>query len=147
VIREAGAPLTFVDTNVLAYAHDASEPSKRRVAAELLTSLWDTRAGVLSTQVLQEFYVVVTRKFRPPLSAAVARRLLVSYGHWRVVVLDLPIIVRATALGERHRLSFWDALILAAAEAAGAERVVSEDLQPGLRLGGMHIENPLARVP
>lgn len=147
MIREPGVPLTFVDTNVLAYAHDASEPSKQRIAADLLASLWDSRAGVLSTQVLQEFYVVVTRKFSPPLPAAAARRLLASYGHWRLVVVDLPIIVRATILGERYPLSFWDALIVAAAEAVGAERLVSEDFQPGLQVEGVLIENPFARIP
>ncbi len=147
MIRQRGTPLTFVDTNVLAYAHDASEPLKQRVAADLLASLWDARAGALSTQVLQEFYVVVTRKFRPPLTAAAARRLLASYGRWRLVVVDLPIILRATALGEHHRLSFWDALIVAAAEVVGAERLVSEDLAPGLRIAGILVENPFAPSP
>jgi len=144
VIRAPAQPLTFVDTNVLAYAHDASDPVKQRIAAQLLASLWDHRNGVLSTQVLQEFYVVVTRKFQPPISAAVARGLVASYGRWRLVVVDLPIILQATLLAERRRLSFWDALILAAAEAAGARRLVSEDLQAGLRFGGVRVENPFA---
>jgi predicted nucleic acid-binding protein len=142
VTGEPSERLTFVDTNVLAYAHDRSEPSKQRVAAALLASLWHSRTGVVSTQVLQELYVVLTRKFRPPLPGVTARRLVASYGRWRTVVVDVPIILWAATLAERRRISFWDALIVTAARAAGAARLVSEDLQPGLRVGGLRIENP-----
>lgn len=137
------APM-FVDTNVLAYAHDRSEAAKQPVAAALLESLWESRSGALSTQVLQEFYVVVTRKFKPPLGRDRARELVAGYGEWQVVEVDVPMIVASSDLEERHRLSFWDALIIEAARRAGAGRLLSEDLQPGRRIAGVTIENPFA---
>jgi predicted nucleic acid-binding protein len=136
--------LTFVDTNVLAYAHDRSETAKQPVAAALLESLWESRAGALSTQVLQEFYVVVTRKFRPPLPRRRARELVAAYGEWHLIEVDVPMILAASDLEERHRLSFWDGLIVAAARRAGATLLVSEDLQAGRRIAGMRIDNPFA---
>lgn len=138
----AANALTFVDTNVLVYAHDRSEPMKQKVAAALLDSLWKSRSGALSTQILQEFYVVVTRKFDPPMRRGVARELVAAYGEWRVVQVDVPMIMASSQLEERHRLSFWDALVVEAARRAGARRLLSEDLQWGRRLGGVKIENP-----
>ncbi|MFA5786470.1 MAG: PIN domain-containing protein [Actinomycetota bacterium] len=136
--------VTFVDTNVLAYAHDRSERIKQPIAATLLESLWEEHTGALSTQVLQEFYVVATRKFDPPLSRREARELVAAYGQWRLVQVDVPLILAASDLEDRHRLSFWDALIVAAAERAGATELVSEDLQAGRRIAGMKILNPFA---
>ena len=135
-------PLTFVDTNILAYAHDATEHAKQQIASELIAAMWGSRSGVLSTQVLQEFYVVSTRKFRRPLSRKQARALVAAYGTWETVRIDMPLIVAASDLEERHRMSFWDAMIVVAAQHAGASRVLSEDLQPGRRFGGVRIENP-----
>lgn len=135
---------TFVDTNVLVYAHDSREATKQPIAQALLEDLWQTRGGVLSTQVLQEFYVVATRKFTPPMGRGKARDIVDAYGTWPVVQIDLPLIVSASVLEERHTLSFWDALIVEAARRAGATRVVSEDLQAGRRLAGLTIENPFA---
>lgn len=134
--------LTFVDTNILAYAHDLGEESKQPVASAVLESLWETRTGVLSTQVLQEFYVVVTRKFRPPLPRATARALVAAYGEWKLVRIDRTLILAASDLEERQKLSFWDALIVVAAKSGGASRLVSEDFQPGRRIAGVTIENP-----
>jgi predicted nucleic acid-binding protein len=139
-----GAPLTFVDTNVLAYAHDRSEAARQPVARALLEELWRDRAGVLSTQVLQELYVVATRKLDPPLPRPAARELVVLYASWPVVQVDLPLIVAASELEERHTLSFWDALVVEAARRAGVTRLVTEDLQPGRRIGGITVENPFA---
>ena len=138
------APLTFVDTNVLAYAHDRSETAKQPVAQALLDGLWRDRAGVLSTQVLQELYVVVTRKFDPPMPRGAARELVVLYGTWPVVQVDVPLVLAASELEEHHTLSFWDALVLEAARRAGATRLLTEDLQAGRRIGGVGIENPFA---
>lgn len=139
-----GAPLTFVDTNVLAYAHDRSETAKQPVARALLEGLWRDRTGVLSAQVLQELYVVVTRKLDPPMPRGAARELVVVYATWPVVPVDVPLILAASELEERHTLSFWDALVVEAAGRAGATRLVTEDLQPGRRIGGVTIENPFA---
>jgi predicted nucleic acid-binding protein len=133
---------TFVDTNVLVYAHDASEARKQPVARVLLEELWASRSGALSTQVLQEFYVVATRKFDPPMSRPAAREIVALYGTWPLVRTDLPLILAASQLEERHALSFWDALIVEAARRVGATRLVTEDLQGERRIGGVRIENP-----
>lgn len=133
---------TFVDTNVLVYAHDASDQTRQPIAARLLDDLWRTREGVLSTQVLTEFYAVVTRKFDPPMPRREARTLVDTYAAWPVVQVDPPLIVAASALEEQHSLSFWDALIIEAARRAGASRLVSEDLQHGRRIAGLVIANP-----
>ena len=135
---------TFIDTNVLVYAHDRSETRKQPVAQALLDTLWRNRTGSLSTQVLQEFYVVATRKFDPPMSRRAAREVVALYGQWSMVLVDVPLIVAASKLEERHRLSFWDALILEAAIRSGAARLATEDLQTGRRIGGLRIENPFA---
>jgi predicted nucleic acid-binding protein len=139
-----GAPLTFVDTNVLAYAHDRSEPAKQPVARALVEGLWRDRAGVLSTQVLQELYVVATRRFDPPMPRAAARELVVLYATWPVVQVDIPLVLAASELEERHTLSFWDALVIEAARRAGATRLLTEDLQAGRRIGGLTVETPFA---
>lgn len=136
---------TFVDTNVLAYAHDASDSRRQPVARALLEELWRTRSGTLSTQVLQEFYVVVTRKFAPPMARSAARRVVASYGAWPVIHVDTALILAASELEEQHRLSFWDALVVEAARRAGATKLVSEDLQTGRRIRGVTIENPFAQ--
>ena len=137
---------TFVDTNVLLYAHDASETEKQPIARALLEALWADRSGVLSTQVLQEFYVVATRKFTPPMRRSEARELIALYATWSVVRVDVELILDATALEERAQLSFWDALIIEAARRGGARRVVSEDLQDGRRIAGLVIEDPFDAV-
>ena len=136
--------LTFVDTNVLIYAHDRSEIRKQPLAQALLEGLWATRTGTLSTQILQEFYVVATRKFDPPMSRAAAREIVVLYGTWPLVQVDLPLIVAASQLEERHKLSLWDALVVEAARRAGAVRLVTEDLQGGRTMHGVRIENPFS---
>ena len=133
---------TFVDTNVLAYAHDASDQRRQPIAAALIDGLWRSRAGVVSTQVLTEFYVVVTRKFDPPLPRREARGLVDAYAAWQVVQVDPTLVIAASALEEQHSLSFWDALIIESARQAGAERLISEDLQHGRRIAGLAIENP-----
>jgi predicted nucleic acid-binding protein len=137
---------TFVDTNVLLYAHDASETEKQPIARELLEELWADRSGVVSTQVLQEFYVVATRKFQPPMRRSEAREIITLYATWSVVQVDVGLILDAAALEERAQLSFWDALIVEAARRAGAVRLVSEDLQTGRRIAGIAVENPFATV-
>ena len=138
---------TFVDTNVLLYAHDASETLKQPIARALLERLWSDRSGVLSTQVLQEFYVVATRKFQPPMHRTEARELVALYATWSVVQVDVEMILDATALEASAQLAFWDALIVEAARRAGAMRLVSEDLQAGRQIAGLAIENPFSAVP
>ncbi|OGN85652.1 MAG: hypothetical protein A2X23_12825 [Chloroflexi bacterium GWC2_73_18] len=136
--------LTFVDTNVLVYAHDRSETRKQPLAQALLEGLWASRTGTVSTQILSEFYVVATRRFDPPMSRRAAREVVALYGTWPLVQVDLPLILAASQLEERHRLSFWDALVVEAGRRAGATRLVTEDLPGARRIGGVRIENPFA---
>ena len=141
-----GEQLTFVDTNVLAYAHDASETARQPVAQSLLRELWESGLGVVSTQVLAEFYVVATRRFTPPVERRQARSVIDAYAAWPVVQVDATLIVAASGLEERRQLSFWDALIIEAARRGGATRLVTEDLKAGLRVDGLVIQNPFAQA-
>lgn len=136
--------VTFVDTNVLVYAHDRSETRRQPIAQALLDVLWRTRSGVLSTQVLQEFYVVTTRRFDPPMRRRAAREVVALYGEWPIVQVDVALILAASKLEERHAFSFWDALVVEAARRCGATRLLTEDLQAGRRIDGISIENPFA---
>lgn len=136
----------FVDTNVLVYAHDTGADRKREIAAAILRELWETRAGRLSAQVLQEFYVNVTRKIPTPLGRREAREVIASYSPWEVTGVTAVDLVEASEIEERHKLSFWDALIVVAARKAGAAKILTEDMNHGQRIEGVQIENPfLAR--
>jgi len=125
---------TFVDSNFLIYAHDADAGSKQRIAAQQLSELWKSGAGLLSTQVLQEFYVNVTRKIGLPLGATAAREVVRDYAAWVESPITAATIVRASEISEFWQISFWDAMILAAAEQSGAERLLTEDLNTGERI-------------
>ena len=132
----------FVDTNILVYAHDADAGEKHLAARELVSQLWETRTGILSTQVLQEFIVAVTRKVPSPISVALARRAVQNYSTWELVVNDSKIILQATEILEAHRLFFWDALIVSAAFAGSAAVIATEDLNHGQRIEGILVRNP-----
>ena len=125
----------FVDTNILLYAHTGTARRKREVAANLLGRLWEDRSGSVSTQVLQELYVNLRRKVKPPLVAPAARELVEQYLAWRVVVNDASSVIRAAEIEERYQISFWDALIVDAAIASGASVLWTEDLNHGQRFG------------
>jgi predicted nucleic acid-binding protein len=131
----------FVDTNVLVYAFDADAGAKQDKAIEALTELWRTREGRLSTQVLQEFYVSVTRKLASRLSKPAARRAVDLYSSWCLEINPAD-IAAAFRIEDEARISFWDALIFAMAHKSGATRVLSEDLNPGQKIAGIRIENP-----
>jgi predicted nucleic acid-binding protein len=134
----------FLDTNVLVYAYDADAGSKHEAANALIVDLWEQDAGVISTQVLQEFYVTVTRKLPKPLARRTAREIVGTYEAWATHRPDLTDIVAASELEERHRLAFWDALIVVSAQRSGAGTLLSEDLQHGRRIAGVTISNPFA---
>jgi predicted nucleic acid-binding protein len=137
---------TFIDTNLLLYAHDATETAKQPVARAALEELWRDRSGALSTQVLQEFYVVATRKLSKPLMRDEAREVVASYSAWPVVIIDPTLILAARQIEEEHQLSFWDALVIEAARIRGAQRLLTEDLQDGRVIEGIRIENPFTNV-
>jgi predicted nucleic acid-binding protein len=134
---------TFVDTNVLIYAHDIDAGAKRQIAKAILRELWSERTGTLSLQVLQEFYVNVTRKIPTPLSRDSARLVVSSYGIW-CTETTLTEITSAFRIEDESQLSFWDALIVSTASKSGATRILSEDLNSGQRISGIPIENPFA---
>ena len=135
--------VVFVDTNTLVYAHDRDAGSKREMAAQALNRLWDERLGRLSAQVLQEFYVTVTKKQSTSSARASAREVVSMYAPWVQHPTTPDTILRATELAELAQVSFWNALILASAEQSGAAHLYSEDLNSGQTIAGVKIINPL----
>ena len=133
----------FVDTNILIYAHDKGAGEKHQQAKALVEELWDSRSGVVSTQVLQELAVNLRRKARNPLDARATRDVVSDYLAWRVVVNDGASILEALELEARYQVAFWDALVIQAAMTAGADILYSEDLSDGQRYGGVRVKNPL----
>ncbi len=131
---------SFVDTNILVYADDASEPLKREVAQELIRNLFALRNGHLSLQVLQEYFASATRKLGVPVEAA--RRKVELYAKLDVVPLGSIDVLGAIDLHRLHRLSIWDGLILRAALISGCRRLYTEDLQAGFRVENLEVVNP-----
>jgi predicted nucleic acid-binding protein len=132
---------TFVDTNVLIYAHDGDAKEKHKIAKEVLRELWSERTGALSVQVLQEFYVNITKKIASPLSKDEARLVVNTYSTWCAETTPVE-ISSAFRIEDESRIGFWDALIIAAAVKSGATRILSEDLNAQQVLAGVRIENP-----
>lgn len=137
---------TLVDTNILVYAHDGEDPTRRARARNLLADLWDQRTGLVSTQVLQEFHAVATRRLTPPMTPAEARQIIGTYAAWPVVGVDPELILAASTLSEQETISFWDALVVEAARRGGATILATEDLQTGRDFNGVRIMNPFADV-
>jgi predicted nucleic acid-binding protein len=131
----------FVDTNILFYAHDRQAGSKHEQAKRLLIELLGSDTGVLSTQVLQEFCVNLRRKGN--LAADETRRLIQDFLGWEIVVNTPESVLGALEIESRHDVSFWDALIIYTAQAAGAEILYSEDLNDGQMFGAVRVVNPL----
>lgn len=136
----------FVDTNILVYAHDDKEGSKQYAARQVLHELRQERSGVLSMQVLQEFYNTATRKLAHSLPRSEARAIVEDFSYWCVETTPAE-IRRAFQIEDEARIGFWDALIIAAALRAGATRILSEDLNPGQIIAGIRIENPFGSPP
>lgn len=135
----------FVDTNILVYAHDRGAGAKHERAKALVSSLWQERSGLISTQVLQEFYINLRRKAKNPVSLEEAKRLLQDYLRWEVVINDGESILGAVDFERRFGLSFWDALVVQAANSAGAEILYSEDFNHGQTYGRVKVVNPFLR--
>jgi len=133
---------TFVDSNILVYAHDRRSGHKHTIVAEHVQTLWREHRGVLSTQVLQEFYVNITQKSSFPLSPTEAKRIIRNYLLWEVVVNDGESVLDAIDIQMRFRLSFWDALIVHAALSAGCATLLSEDLNQGQWYESLLVVNP-----
>jgi predicted nucleic acid-binding protein len=133
---------SFVDTNILLYAEDRDAKSKHAVARDLILKLWDDRKGVISVQVLQEFYVNATRKLKKPLTNPKALEIVEEYLTWTVVENTSRLLTSAIRLHTKAQLSFWDAMVVQAAIEAGCELLYSEDLNDGQRFGSLVIVNP-----
>ena len=133
----------FVDTNVWVYAVDTADPDKRKRAMDA-TAPASGRDLVVSTQVLTEFYAVVTRKLAVPVSVEDAEAMVRQLSVLPVVGIDASLVVSAIASSREWQISIWDALILRAADVAGCRRVLSEDLADGMTYGSVVVENPFA---
>ncbi len=133
---------SFVDTNVLIYAYNLDAGSKHTVAENILRELWLNANGAISTQVLQEFYVNVTKKIRKPLKPLEARVIISRYVVWHVEEITLESIISASELQERRQLSFWDSLIVVAASKSTAKILLSEDPNHGQIIEGVKVINP-----
>lgn len=133
----------FVDTNILMHAHDSAAGERHVRAKALVEELWEHRSGAVSTQVLQELAVNLRRKAKKPLDAKATRDVISDYLAWQVVVNGGDSILEALELEARYQLSFWDALVVHAAQVAGAEILYSEDLSDGHRYGTVRVKNPL----
>ena len=133
----------FVDTNILIYAHDRTAGAKHQRAQQLVERLWISEQGVLSTQVLQELCVNLQRKLPQPLPVEEIRKLIQDYRSWEIVVNTPESILQALEIQARYKTSFWDALVLQAAESSGAEVLYSEDLAARQKYGTVQVVNPL----
>ncbi|HXM67927.1 MAG TPA: PIN domain-containing protein [Candidatus Acidoferrum sp.] len=133
----------FVDTNILIYAHDRTAGIKHERARHLIEHLWTGGEGVLSTQVLQELCVNLRRKVARPLSVDQIRQLVSDYMSWEVVVNSPEAVIHALEIEMRYKTSFWDALIIQAAEQSGAAILYSEDLAARQSYGAVRVVNPL----
>ena len=140
----AASERIFVDTNVLVHAHDLDSGVKRAIAEQVLKQLWQDETGVLSTQVLQEFYAALTGRIASPVPRRAARDLVHAYSVWPVVTLDAADVHAASDVEERYRISFRDATIVVAARKSGATLLLSGTLQPYRPITGLEWQNPFA---
>ncbi|MEP7208828.1 MAG: PIN domain-containing protein [Casimicrobiaceae bacterium] len=132
----------FVDTNVLVHWRDARDLQRQARAAAWLRHLWHERSGRVSTQVLSEYYAVVTRKLAPSLARDDAWDDVQALTLWNPQPIDTRVLSRARAVEERHRLSWWDSLIVAAAQEQRCTILLTEDLQEGADYGGVVVRSP-----
>jgi predicted nucleic acid-binding protein len=132
----------FLDTNIIVYAHDHSSGEKHAAAKAIMEQLWENRRGIISAQVLQEFYVCVTKKIPRPLPIKDAKSIIEHLSTWHVVANDKDLTLKAIDIQERHRFSFWDSLIIQAAFQGQASILLSEDLPSGQAVEDVMILNP-----
>ncbi len=137
----------FVDTNVLVYARDAAVGEKQRRASEWLDYLWRNLNGRVSFQVLQEFYVTVTRKLKPGMDERSAQKAVRRFLVWAPAVIDASVLEQAWTIQARYGLSFWDALVIGTALLQNCDRVLTEDLQDGQDFEGLLVTDPFAHQP
>jgi len=132
----------FVDSNILVYAHDLSAGSKFVKAQDLIRSLWETKTGCLSIQVMQEFYITVTQKVPHPLDYSDAARIIHDLSYWRIHEPAPKDILDAIIIQQQSSISFWDAMIVQSAVRLGCQVIWSEDLNPGQAYQGIKLIDP-----
>jgi predicted nucleic acid-binding protein len=132
----------FLDTNILIYAHDIDAGLKHDVALSIIEKIWEEETGIISTQIIQEFYVNVTRKIPNPITPVQARGIILNYFSWQVEGVEPHTILSASEIEEKYVLSFWDSLIIATASQSEAVKILTEDLNHGQTIEGVLIENP-----
>jgi predicted nucleic acid-binding protein len=138
--------LAFVDTNILVYAFDRLEVEKHAAAAELIKTLWQTKSGCLSTQVLQEFHAAVTRPKKQGLSLKESQEIISSFAYWPIYAPKPNDILQAIDIQSQYKLSFWDAMIVQSAAASQCELLYSEDLSHGQVIAGVCVVNPFLKM-
>lgn len=134
----------FVDSNVMVYAYDNTQGAKHQKAIKLLETLWETGSGCLSVQVLQEFYYNITRKSAKPLSPVEAPQVIEDFSDWIIHRPGIRDVLAAIDLQQRHKVSFWDAMILRSALQCNCTRLWTEDLSDGQRYEKVTVTNPFA---
>ena len=132
----------FTDTNIVVCAYDSAAGRKHQIAATAMKDLWHSGLGLLSNQVLQEFFVTVTKKIASPLETGLAKRIIKNISKWDVVINDVDSILEAIDIQERYKFSFWDCMIIASALKGGATTILSEDLADGMKIESLWIKNP-----
>ena len=137
---------TFLDTNILVYAYDRSAGQKHRLAAQLVEEYWENENGCISLQVLQEFYVTVTRKIAAPLEPQIARQIVADLAQWRIHTPQASDLLQAIDLQQSYQLAFWDALVVQSAASLGCKRLLSEDLNHGQVYGETQVINPFKEI-
>ena len=143
--RSTIAPV-FVDTNVFVYARDSSDPAKQARASEWLQHLWESRTGRISFQILDEYYVTVTRKLAPGLDPRQARADIEDLMVWRPLPIGEDVLSGAFSIEDRFSFSFWDSLVVSAAQVARCDMLLTEDLQTGAQIDGVTIVDPFSTV-
>ena len=136
----------FLDTNILVYAYDRSAGQKHALAAQLMEACWENENGCLSIQVLQEFFVTVTRKIAMPLDYQTARQIVADLAQWRLHAPKASDLIQAIDLQQSHQLAFWDAQMIQNAASLGCKQVLSEDLNHGQMYGEVQVINPFKEM-
>jgi len=132
----------FLDTNILVYAFDRSAGYKHSLASQLVEACWENENGCTSIQVLQEFFVTVTRKIAAPLQHSVAKQIVADLAQWRLQSPEAGDLLQAIDLQQNYQLAFWDAQVIQSATSQGCKQMLSEDLNHGQLYGGVKVINP-----
>lgn len=135
----------FVDMNIIIYACTVSSEERHKIAVKIIEDLWQFGLGVISTQVLQEFFYRITNKIRKPLDVKIAKEIVSDLLTWDVVVNDGESLLKAIDIHKRYRYSFWDAMVIQAALKGNASLLLSEDLSDNQIIDGVRIKNPFVK--